>query len=256
MENEDNIPSSPEVILSRPRGGRPNTNAVNLIFVLANYSMEVATRHFPENLRLDFLDLFLPVSVPSGMRAQTFLWLMYHYLEDSEENPFSDSWSQSNPGKSPYIYQVDHNTLGSENVDTLAELTWGQKMAARRATFLDKQMDIELRSKELMPGNPESSNSQSKESTFLELRSEQNKRNLKPSSPPREEDATGYNLSKLSITGIDSFHNSMLLYAWETGIQRDPMMDSDGEDADMTCKLDYERRLFILNRIRGREPTP
>lgn len=63
------------------------------------------------------------------------------------------------------------------------------------------------------------------------------------------------------------------LDAWETGIQRDPMMDSDGEDADLTCKLDYgkgfviwyqtcemrltvERRLFILNRIRGREPTP
>jgi len=86
------------------------------------------------------------------MRAQTFLWLVYHYLEDSSANPFDDSWSRNNPGKCPYIYQVDHISLASENADTLSELTWAQKMAARRATFLDKQMDIELRSKELMPG--------------------------------------------------------------------------------------------------------
>jgi hypothetical protein len=76
---------------------------------------------------------------------------MYHYLEGVSDNPFDDTWSQANPGKSPYIYQVDHDTLASENADTLAEITWGQKMAARRATFLDKQMDLEIRSKELLP---------------------------------------------------------------------------------------------------------
>ena len=76
---------------------------------------------------------------------------MYHYLEGISENPFDDAWSRANPGKAPYIYQVDHNTLASENINTPAEITWGQKMAARRATFLDKQMDLELRSKELLP---------------------------------------------------------------------------------------------------------
>ena len=75
----------------------------------------------------------------------------------------------------------------------------------------------------------------------------------------------GFSLVKPPVIGIESFHNSMLMCkelanvlfltiifnlsdAWETGIQRDPMMDSDGEDADMTCKLDYGNKadLFFL----------
>ena len=113
---------------------------------------------------MDFLDLFLPVSVPSVMRSQTFLWLMYHYLEGYSSNPFDDQWSRSNPGKSPFIYQVDHSTLASENTDTPSEITWGQKMAARRATFLDKQLDLELRNKE-SHGGKDNGKGESKHST-------------------------------------------------------------------------------------------
>jgi len=255
-EAENNMPNSLEAILTKARNGeKPSTNVVNLIFVLANHSSEAAVRHFPEALRLDFLDLFLPVSVPSLMRARTFLWLMYHYLEGVAENPFDDTWSQANLGKSPYIYQVDHNSLASENVDTLAEITWGQKMAARRATFLDKQMDLELRSKELLPAGKDKSEVRSV--NVKESRSTQpSRRNAISGRKDDFRSRASYEAPDPSATKIDSFQNSMLLYAWETGIQRDPMMDSDGEDADITCKLDYERRLFILNRIRGREPTP
>jgi len=84
------------------------------------------------------------------MRARAFLWLIYHYLEAGHDNPFDDAWSRANPGKCPYIYQVDHSSLASENADTSAEILWGQKMTARRSTILDKQEDIEMRNKELV----------------------------------------------------------------------------------------------------------
>jgi hypothetical protein len=96
---------------------------------------------------------------------------MYNYLEAGSENPFDDARSRATPGKSPHICQVDYNTL-IENTDTPAEITWGQKMTARRAPFLDKQMDIELRSKELLPPGKERAgikHSQIKENAICEF---------------------------------------------------------------------------------------
>jgi hypothetical protein len=112
---------------------------------------EISAKHLPGSLSLDFLDFFLPVPVPSAARARGFLWLMYHYLEGPNDNPYDDKYSVTHPGKGPYIFRVDDKTLASENIDTLAEITWGQKMAARRAAFVEKQLEIELLGKEPMP---------------------------------------------------------------------------------------------------------
>jgi hypothetical protein len=89
---------------------------------------------------MDFLDIFMPCPVQSSVRAKAFLWLAYHYLEGQTDNPFDDQYSLAHPGKSPYLYRVDPAAVADENRDTLAEITWGQKMAAKRAQFMDEQL--------------------------------------------------------------------------------------------------------------------
>jgi len=48
---------------------------------------------------------------------------------------------------------------------------------------------------------------------------------------------------------------SMLQHAWHIVTTTDPLLDSD-EEADEHVRLDYSRRLNILSRLRGKDPTP
>ncbi|EMD41734.1 hypothetical protein CERSUDRAFT_90308 [Gelatoporia subvermispora B] len=52
-------------------------------------------------------------------------------------------------------------------------------------------------------------------------------------------------------------HRSMLEHAWHVVMTTDPLVDSDEEEfADENTRLDYVLRLRIINRLRGKEPTP
>jgi len=48
---------------------------------------------------------------------------------------------------------------------------------------------------------------------------------------------------------------NMLQHAWHIGATQDPLEDSD-QEADEHVRLDYSRRLRVLTRLRGKEPTP
>jgi len=50
--------------------------------------------------------------------------------------------------------------------------------------------------------------------------------------------------------------SNYLQQTWNAIANADPFADSDEEEIDQRVKLDYERRLYLLNRIRGKEPTP
>ncbi|KAJ3545062.1 hypothetical protein NMY22_g2570 [Coprinellus aureogranulatus] len=98
----------------------------------------LAAIHFDGNF--NFLDLFVPGnSLASFERAQVFLWLAYHYLEDSDgPNPFSDKYSQIHAGKAPMIRRLTEEEQAQENVDTPEELHWGRTMSAKRNNFLQQ----------------------------------------------------------------------------------------------------------------------
>ncbi|KAH7883778.1 hypothetical protein F5I97DRAFT_1589185 [Phlebopus sp. FC_14] len=49
---------------------------------------------------------------------------------------------------------------------------------------------------------------------------------------------------------------TMLEHAWHTVLNSDPLLDSDEECPDEHVRLDYSRRMQVLNRLRGRSPTP
>jgi len=86
------------------------------------------------------LDLFLPKrDLSSFDRAQAFLWLVYYYLENSNEpNPFGDDYSRTNAGKAPFLHTLTDTQIEAENVDTPEEIAWGKKMSAQRNAFLQR----------------------------------------------------------------------------------------------------------------------
>lgn len=89
---------------------------------------------------LNFLDLFLPKKgLASVDRAKVFLWLIYHYLEDSEgPNPWDDEYSRANRPKVPKMRYLTEAEQNLENVDTPEEIEWGRKMTAQRNIFLQR----------------------------------------------------------------------------------------------------------------------
>lgn len=77
-----------------------------------------------------------------------FLWLVYHYLEPEEPNPFADDHALKNPGKVPALRCMSPAEAQAENVDTEEEIKWGQGMSAKRNAFLRElvaQQDYEKR---------------------------------------------------------------------------------------------------------------
>jgi Ino eighty subunit 1 len=77
-----------------------------------------------------------------------FLWLVYHYLEIKEPNPFADEHALKNPGKAPALRCMSQAEAQAENVDSEEEIKWGQGMSAKRNAFLRElvaQQDYEKR---------------------------------------------------------------------------------------------------------------
>jgi len=88
---------------------------------------------------VEFVDLFLPISISSAARAKAFLWMIFHYHEGPNlANPFADDHARRNPGKVPWLYRLSKEEQVQENVDPPEELEWGRKMAQARSRFLQE----------------------------------------------------------------------------------------------------------------------
>ncbi|KAF9015355.1 hypothetical protein BDQ17DRAFT_1395660 [Cyathus striatus] len=261
-------PSTPEEILDKNKAGkRPPTSVVNLIFVLANHAAPLASVHFDGSF--NFLDLFLPnKGLSSFDRARTFLWLLYHYLENYEgTNPFDDEFSKTNPGKAPRIQPLTKKELQEENIDTQAEIDWGKMMSKQRNEFLQRLVsssDYEKKNKSSAP-HFVSANNAVPEANQHRARSRQNQEVIKDDGflyyvPSREPPLRSTDVKASSFHAgplrAQPAERSMLEQAWHIVTATDPLQDSDEEMADENVRLDYTRRLSVINRLRGRSPTP
>jgi Ino eighty subunit 1 len=91
--------------------------------------------HFEPDV--EFVDLFLPISISSMARAKAFLWMIFHYHEGPNmANPFADDHARRNPGKVPWLLRLSRDEQTQENIDPPEELEWGRKMAQARSRFL------------------------------------------------------------------------------------------------------------------------
>jgi Ino eighty subunit 1 len=93
--------------------------------------------HFEPDV--EFVDLFLPISISSAARAKAFLWMIFHYHEGPNlANPFADDHASHHPGKVPWLYRLSREEQTQENIDPPEELEWGRKMAQARSRFLQE----------------------------------------------------------------------------------------------------------------------
>ncbi|KAI0651695.1 hypothetical protein C8Q79DRAFT_997031 [Trametes meyenii] len=274
-------PSSPAEILEKARTGQiPPTSVVNLIFVLSNsnHAMTVAQKHF--DAPVEFLDLFLPINLSSQSRARVFLWMMFHYLSGPDRpNPFDDEYSRINPGRVPRMRPLTREEQAQENVDPMDEVEWGKRMSALRSKFLRElvdEMEQEKRRKMNTPAPPPPVPSTSY--TTQEIAAFRQARRYgapegpgsRGSSHSHESRPHGYSTQESTsrplfplepyrpadLSGEDpTVDRTMLQQAWHVVNTADPLDDSDKEGDDHV-RADYARRLRVLARLRGKDPTP
>ncbi|KAI0639247.1 hypothetical protein C8Q77DRAFT_1045690 [Trametes polyzona] len=277
-------PSSPAEILEKARAGIiPPTSVVNLIFVLSNsnHAMSVAQKHFDPPV--EFLDLFLPINLSSSSRARVFLWMMFHYLSGPDRpNPFDDEYSRANPGRVPRMRPLTREEQAQENVDPPDEVEWGKRMSALRSKFLRElvdEMEMEKRRKKNpppLPPPPAPSTSYSGESDAAVLRQVRAQRYAASEGPGSRGSSHSHESRPLAhppfesgprpLRQLEEFRGdtsgedpnedrSMLQQAWHVINSSDPLEDSDKEE-DEHVRVEYSRRLRVLARLRGKEPTP
>ncbi|CCM00888.1 uncharacterized protein FIBRA_02934 [Fibroporia radiculosa] len=270
-------PGSPHEILEKARSGQvPPTSVVNLIFVLSNsnHTQQVAHDHF--DAPLEFLDLFLPVNLSSASRARAFLWLMFHYLQGPDKpNPFDDDYSRANLGKVPRMRNLSREEMQQENVDPIDEIEWGRRMSGQRSKFLkelvdEMEMDKKRQQNPPLPPPPTSTvptyalQDPMRRPTWSQRHPASTPGGSRGSSlshdPPRgmtePHPRVRPPVYKGDATGAGQEHErSMLEQAWHVATTADPLDDSD-QEGDEHVRLEYNRRLRVLSRLRGKDPTP
>ncbi|KAH0838468.1 hypothetical protein J3R83DRAFT_6782 [Lanmaoa asiatica] len=254
-------PSTPEEILEKSRARQlPPTSVVNLIFVLANHAAPLAATHFDPPL--NFLDLFLPINISSADRARAFLWLVFHYLEGPDlPNPYDDDYSRQNAGKVPWLRRLTDAEMAEENLDTAEEIEWGRAMSAQRNVFLQRlvnSLENEKKAKNMLASTsqrvPESSSHRSRPS-----RQPHDGAREKPYIhylPPQRPAPPSQLTERPAGSSSRGPQRTMLQHAWHVVASTDPLVDSDEELMDEYVRSDYNQRISVIARLRGRAPTP
>lgn len=127
-------------IINNPSPTKPNTNIIQLIFLLSNhyhnirYHYEEPSDDYKSNTN-KFMEFFLNVNIHPKNRAKRFLWLVYTYLETSftpeelENNPF-------NPKEIPPVELISDEELKNFDQDTDYEIEFSKKMFQTRLRYL------------------------------------------------------------------------------------------------------------------------
>ncbi|KAH9064094.1 hypothetical protein EDB87DRAFT_1804316 [Lactarius vividus] len=280
-EQKSAPPSTPADILARAKAGHiPPTSVVNLIFVLVNYSSSLMPLHFEPDV--EFVDLFLPINISSAARARAFLWMIFHYHEGPNlANPFADDHARRNLGKVPWLLRLSREEQAQENVDPPEELEWGRKMAQTRSRFLQElvaggELDKATRTLSGSSSHDAEPSSARRSRTQQYYPSDGNRTTFHhyvPTNGGKVKSTQSMlpagmevsNLLSVRVTIPVPVHASMrtsehwfehrdnyslLHQAWHRVQNTDPLAESDDEGLDEHARLDYQRRLHVLDLIR------
>ncbi|CAH2350664.1 hypothetical protein CLIB1423_02S02322 [[Candida] railenensis] len=128
-----------EDLLRHPKRDKPNTNVIDLIFLLSNHTHGI--KYYVEDVSTEnsFMDFFLNTHIHPQNRAQRFLWLMYTYLETSFsndeliDNPFGDG---SGLPRIPNVQTISPEEIAKYDVDTDFERKYSEEMIILRQRYL------------------------------------------------------------------------------------------------------------------------
>ena len=142
--------SQPSTIDRIKQAAVPRTNPVNLIFVLSQYAPKISEIHF--HPPRDFFDLVMRATLSSKSRARAFLWLVWWYLESdfSENNALNNPFgpgqhgdgTEGMPIKAPAFEHLTEEQADAENLDTDAEIAWGEMKKDERRRILEEDETV------------------------------------------------------------------------------------------------------------------
>ncbi|CUM68206.1 uncharacterized protein PRCAT00005926001 [Priceomyces carsonii] len=126
-------------ILKLPSPQKPNTNVIELIFLMSG-SIKGIKYHLDHSVTYNnnnnsFMEFFLNSRIQPQIRAKRFLWLLYTYLETSftpeelAENPF-------NPNVIPPVEYIPDEKIDEFDKDTDFEIEYSEKMYQTRLRYL------------------------------------------------------------------------------------------------------------------------
>lgn len=132
-------------LLRHPKENKPNTNVIDMIFLLSNHTHSI--KFFDEgvnnNLENTFLDFFLNTKIHPNSRARRFLWLIYTYLETSfqpleiAQNPFGEGNGSTNIPEMEMITEEEYEK--EFDVDTEFERKYSEQMKELRQKYLNDE---------------------------------------------------------------------------------------------------------------------
>ncbi|KAF2863644.1 hypothetical protein K470DRAFT_241196 [Piedraia hortae CBS 480.64] len=128
---DEPTPTSLEDLLSITT--KPRTNAVNLVFILAQFAPRVTELHFPAGI--EFFDLIMRRDLESRSRARAFLWLIWFYLEGGDEQSLTKKPFGSGQHV-PELRVLSEEEAARENVDTAEEIAYGERKREERIAVL------------------------------------------------------------------------------------------------------------------------
>ncbi|KAK6457678.1 uncharacterized protein RJT20DRAFT_125493 [Scheffersomyces xylosifermentans] len=134
---DDNIPKDLDEILDSPAESKPNTNIIQIIFLLSNHPHGIAF-HDTDNSSNTFMEFFLNSKIHPKNRARRLLWLLYTYLEtdfkpeDLEENPFGSKTI-------PEVEYIPEDLISDFDKDTDYEIEYSERMFKTRIKYLNDE---------------------------------------------------------------------------------------------------------------------
>jgi len=184
-------------------------------------------------------------------------------------NPFADDHARRNTGKVPWLLRLSREEQAQENVDPPEELEWGRKMAQTRSRFLQElvaggELDKATRTLSGSSSHDAEPPSARRSRTQQYYPSDGNRTTFHHYVP------TNGGKVKPAQSVLPAVHASMrtrehwferrdnyslLHQVWQRVQKTDSLADSDDEGLDEHARLDYQRRLHVLDLIRP-SPTP
>ncbi|RLV95787.1 Ino eighty subunit 1 [Spathaspora sp. JA1] len=133
-EGEENNLKFLHDMISSPPQKKPNTNVVQLIFLLSN-SLHGIPYFGPDEPNNQLLEFFMNPKIHPKNKAQRFLWVMYTYLETSfapeelAKNPFGGDTV-------PAIELIPEDQINEFDKDTEYEIAYSENMYQARLKCL------------------------------------------------------------------------------------------------------------------------
>lgn len=135
-EGQEHLKKLQDIMEAPLAPAQPNTNIIQLIFLLSTNSRGIKYYQEEGALNNNFMDFFLNEKVHPRSRALRFLWLMYTFLETG----FSTEEIKNNPfgidGNIPSEEMVPDEEVNRFDQDTEYEIKFSQEMILTRQRYL------------------------------------------------------------------------------------------------------------------------